>query len=144
MELIKQENSFYLIRLAYGEELREEIEKFCAENGIKSAWFNAIGAAKDIEIATYNLEKKEYDTKQFAEMFEVVGVMGNISIKDDDKPFMHAHGSFSRPSLEMIGGHIMRCVISATCEIALVKQDGQIQRKHDGFTGLHLLCQAEE
>ena len=139
MEIVKNTEQFAILRLSYGEELREQLEKFCAENNIKAAWFNAIGATKKAEIAVYNLRAKKYDTKQFSEMMEIVGVIGDISIMDG-KPFMHAHGSFARPSFAMVGGHIMTCVISATCEIRLDKLDGELNRKHDEFTGLHLLC----
>lgn len=164
MELIKVSQSLpstelgasYLIRLNFGEELREEIEKFCGEKKIGAAWINAIGASSEIEIACYNLEKKEYEVKKFFERLEIVSVMGDISLKSFDpapaqkarlapegrrgKPFLHAHGTFARPSMDVIGGHINRCVISATCEVAIWVMDGKLGRKYDEFTGLHLLC----
>lgn len=140
MEVVSKAKDQYILRLAYGEELRGELEKFCVEKSIKAAWFNAIGATKETEIACYNLSAKKYDTKIFSEMLEVVSVIGDISL-NEGKPFMHAHGTFARPqTMEVIGGHIMRCVISATCEIMLWKLDGEMGRKHDEFTGLHLLC----
>jgi hypothetical protein len=139
MEIVKQAQNFSLIRLAYGEELRGEVEKFCAEKSIGAAWFNAIGATKETEIGCYNLEEKKYDTKIFLERLEIVNIIGDISLKDG-KPFMHAHGTFARPSFEIIGGHIMSCVISGTCEIGLWKLDGKVGRKYDELTGLHLLC----
>ncbi len=139
MEIISSGKDHYILRLAYGEELRQALENFCAENSIKAAWFNAIGATKEAEIAVYNLQAKKYDTKQFSEMMEIVGVIGDISVMDN-KPFMHAHGTFARPSFEVIGGHIMKCVISATCEIYLWNLGGRMDRKQDEFTGLHLLC----
>lgn len=139
MEIINRSDKSYILRLDYGEELREQLEKLCEGNNIKSAWFNAIGATKDAELAVYNLEEKKYDTKQFSEMMEIVSVIGNISMREG-KQFMHAHGVFARPSFEAIGGHIMKCVISATCEISLWKAEGAMGRKYNEFTGLHLLC----
>lgn len=140
MEIIKRSQNTYILRLAYGEELREQLEKFCAENNIEAAWFNAIGATKEAEIAVYDVKDKKYDTKVFPEMMEIIGIIGDISIHES-KQFMHAHGTFARPSsFEVIGGHIMTCVISATCEIKLEKLEGELTRRHDEFTGLHLLC----
>lgn len=139
MEIVRETNLFYVLRLSFGEEVRKELESFCKARRIGAAWLNAIGASKELEIACYNLNKKQYDTREFKEMLEVVGIIGNISIKDGS-PFLHAHGTFARPSMEVIGGHIMKCVISATCEIWLKKIDGRIERKHDDFTGLHLMC----
>lgn len=140
MELIKQDQNVYILRLAYGEGLRETLESFCAEKKIKAAWLNAIGASKEFEIGCYNLEKKQYDTQIFSGQYEIVGVIGDVSMKDG-MPYLHAHGTFSSPSsMQVVGGHIIKCVISATCEISLRKLDGEMGRKHDEFTGLHLLC----
>ncbi|OGZ58438.1 MAG: hypothetical protein A3B96_04310 [Candidatus Spechtbacteria bacterium RIFCSPHIGHO2_02_FULL_43_15b] len=139
MELIKTFQSLHILRLSYGEELREQLEKFCADNNIGAAWINAIGATKELEIGVYNLKEKKYDTKVFSEMLEITSVIGDMSIKDG-KPFLHAHGTFSRPSMEVVGGHIMRCVTSATLEILLNKIEGSMERQHDEFSGLHLLC----
>ena len=61
MELLSKSESFYILRLDPGEELREEGEKFCQGQGINTAWVNALGSCKDLELAYYNLEKKEYD-----------------------------------------------------------------------------------
>ena len=139
MELLHTTPSFWILRLDPGEELRKEVEKFCAEQQIAAAWLNALGSCKEVELAYYNLETKEYETKIFSEDLEITSVTGNIALKDG-KSFVHAHGTFSRPSMEALGGHINRCIISATCEIALWPGDGKIGRKYDEVTGLHLLC----
>ena len=139
MEIIRNTEQFVMLRLAYGEELREKLENFCAENGIKAAWFTGIGATQKMEIGYANLAKKGYDSTHFSEHMEITSLVGNISLKDS-KPFMHAHGTFARHSMELIGGHIMTCIISATCEIKLEKLEDELNRKHDEFTGLHLLC----
>ena len=139
MEMIIENLSYYIIRLDYGEELREKLESFCREHDISAGWFNAFGACKDFEIGYYNLRDKKYETKIFNEDLEAASIIGNISILGG-KPYMHAHGTFSRPSMEVIGGHIMKCTISGTLEIKLEKPDGIINRKLDDFTGLNLMC----
>ena len=58
MELLKSAQSFYLLRLDPGEEMRGEVEKFCGEKNIGAAWINALGSCKEVELAYYNLEKK--------------------------------------------------------------------------------------
>lgn len=139
MELIKETDLFYIIRLKLEEELKQEIENFCEGQNIQAAWMGAIGSSKESNIAYYSLKSKQFSVKEFKEDLEIVGITGNIFIKDG-KPFLHAHGTFSRPSMEVIGGHIMKCVISATCEVLLKKIEGKIERKYDEFTGLHLIC----
>lgn len=147
MEVVSESKIFFLIRLDPGEEVREKIEGFCAGTGIDTAWINGLGSCKEVELGYYNLEKKEYETRKFSEDLEIVSATGNIALKPfddtqgrDAKPFLHVHGTFTRPSMEVIGGHIMRCVVSATCEVALWRAEGRVERKYDETTGLHLLC----
>jgi len=139
MEIIRNTEHFVILRLSYGEELREQLENFCAENNIKAAWFTGIGATQKMEIGYANLKKRGYDSQHFTEHMEITSLVGNISQKDG-KPFMHAHGTFAGHDMKLIGGHIMTCVISATCEIKFEKLAGALNRKHDESTGLHLLC----
>lgn len=139
MELLSKSESFYILRLDPGEELRSEVEKFSEEHEINAAWVNALGSSKELELAYYNLGEKEYGTKKFSENLEIVSVVGNIALKED-KPFVHIHGTFSNPEMKVIGGHINRCVISATCEVSIWPAEGAMGRKYEDFTGLHLLC----
>ena len=139
MELLSKSESFYILRLDPGEELRQEVEKFCKGQGIDAAWVNALGSCKELELAYYILENKEYETKSFLQNFEITTVAGNIALKDDN-PFIHIHGTFSDRAMHVIGGHINRCVVSATCEVSIWVGQGAMGRKYDEFTGLHLLC----
>ena len=146
MELLNKSESFYILRLDPGEELRGEVEKFCKKQGVVAAWMNALGSCKELELAYYNLEKKEYETKNFLEDLEIATIVGNIAIKDGN-PFVHIHGTFSNSEMSVIGGHINRCVVSATCEVSIwpmgaTSPEGtrRVGRKYDEFTGLYLLC----
>ena len=154
MELLSKSELFpstglgtsYILRLDSGEELRGEVEKFCKEQGINAAWVNALGSCEDLELAYYNLEKKEYETKSFSEDLEITTVVGNIALKDNS-PFVHVHGTFSNSEMSVIGGHINRMVVSATCEVSIWSMGGtspedtrRVGRKYAEATGLHLLC----
>jgi len=139
MEILNQSQALSIIRIDQGEELRGQVEKFCMEQDIKIAWVSALGSSEELELAYYNLDKKEYETKTFSERLEIVTVVGNIALKDSNS-FVHIHGTFSNPSMNVIGGHINRCVVSATCEVSIWPSEGAMGRKYDEFTGLHLLC----
>ena len=58
MELLSKSKDLYILRLDSGEELREEVGKFCAKMDISSAWVNALGSSKEIELAYYNLKNE--------------------------------------------------------------------------------------
>ena len=138
MEIVNKTKHTYIMRLDQGEEFIAVVQNFCLENKIQSAWFFALGATNGITLAFFDTEKKEYKTKEFQEPLEILNLSGNIALKDN-KPFLHAHGVFSRSDMSIVGGHVMRCVVSATCEIKIEVGAGTIQRKFDDRTGLHLL-----
>ena len=138
MEIVKKENNTYFLRLDPGEEFISSLRDFCVENEIKSGWLEAIGSTKDLELAYFNLDKKDYDTTDFTEFLEILTITGNVALKDGE-PFVHAHGLFGRADMSTIGGHVNRCVISATCEVMLHAGEGEIRRKFDDETNLHLL-----
>lgn len=140
MEIVNKTKHTYIVRLDPGEEFIVAMQNFCLENKIQSAWLFALGATNGITLAFFDTGKKEYKTKEFQEPLEILNLSGNIALKDN-KPFCHAHGMFSRADMSTIGGHIMRCVISATCEVRLEVGEGAIKREFDERTGLYLLSE---
>lgn len=138
MQIIKKSDTSYILRIDGGEEFVDTVQKFCESKGIGAGWFEAIGSASDVDLAYFDTESKDYDIKGFKEFLEIVTITGNISIKNE-QPFCHAHGIFSKSNMETIGGHIHRCVISATCEVILFVGEGEIKREFDDKTGLYLL-----
>ena len=53
--------------------------------------------------------------------------------------YVHCHAVFSNANMEAIAGHLKDAIVSATCEIFLVKLDGEIERKYDDNIGLNLM-----
>lgn len=138
MEKIQKTSQSVILRLDAGEELRATIEEFCAKENIHAAWVEAIGSTEELELAYFDTHAKEYKTKRFEDFLEIVQASGNIALKDG-KPFAHLHGTFSRESMETLGGHIQKCVISATAEVYLRPLEGHMERQYDDETGLFLL-----
>jgi len=116
----------------------EELKKFCYENQIEAAVFNAIGAAREIDIAWYDVKAKQYVTTLIAEDLEIVSLTGNISKLGDDC-IVHSHGVFSNKAMETKAGHVNKAVISGACEVILQRLEGTIHRAHDTETGLNLM-----
>lgn len=160
MKVINKSNNSYTLRLDPNEEFISSVQNFCASNNIKNGWLEAIGSTKELELAYFNVEKKQYDTKLFTEFLEIIIITGNISrrllssnlggsgflnqgLQEDPTPkdglTLHVHGAFSRSDMSLIAGHVKRCVISATAEIILHVGKGEIKREFDDKTGLYLL-----
>ena len=140
MKVILRDRDTYLLRFNSGEEIIETLGKYCQEQAITAGYFTAIGAAKEVDLSFFDLVKKEYNTKTFKNRInlEIISLTGNISLLQS-KVIVHAHGIFSDSRYHAFAGHVKRLVVSATCELVLVKLKGKMERKYDQVTGLHLL-----
>lgn len=120
------------------QEVVEAILRFCKEKDIKAAYLSAIGAVSEIEIAFYDIEKKEYLFKKYEKDLEIDTITGNVAVFDE-KLLLHAHGTFSDKDMRVIGGHLKSAVVSGTCEVFLVPLKKNLIRKYDEDTGLNLI-----
>ncbi|MDX1535179.1 MAG: PPC domain-containing DNA-binding protein [Candidatus Spechtbacterales bacterium] len=139
MDVVSKNKNRYLLRLDPGEELLSTIQDFCKDKNIKNAWLEGIGSSDLVVLAYYNLNKQEYLKNEYKERMEIMSILGNIAIKEGEL-FCHAHGVFGRPDMSTLGGHIVKCVVSATAEINLTTYSGPVERLKDEDTGLHLIC----
>lgn len=138
MKLILKDNRRYMLRFDKGEEVFAKLAEFLAEEKIDNCVFNAIGAVSEIELGYFNDHLKEYRRKPYYEALEVISLMGNACMADG-QPSVHAHGMFGRTDFTTLGGHVFKLLVSVTCEMFLIKLDGQMARKHNEEFNLKLL-----
>lgn len=125
-------------RLATGTDLVEEIERYCAEQGILAAQVVAIGAVRRARYAYYEQHDHRYRELESTSHHEVVGFIGNISMRDD-RPFLHAHATFADADGATVGGHLLPgCEVFAG-EVMIRELTGvSLVRQPDEATGLAL------
>ncbi len=123
-------------RLNHGGDLRGEIKRVCAEEKIKTGWFNAVGALKKLSVAFYDQEKKTYGRTELKEPCEITSCMGNISLADGEI-FVHAHINVSDEKGAVKGGHLLESEIFAA-EVCVLLGDEFLEREFDSVTGLKL------
>lgn len=138
MNIILKDKQVAIISLSPKEEFIASLTGYCTEKQIAAGYITAIGACDKLKIAWYNLETKQYEDHEYKEDIEIAGIIGNVALIDG-KPFIHAHGTFGRRDMSVIGGHIRSMTISAACEVRLEVFSGKIERKYDKFTGLKLM-----
>ncbi len=138
MKVILKDQRRYILRFDKGDEVFSELEKYLEAENISACAFNGVGAVSEVEVGYYNPSLKDYRKKPFYEELEIVSLIGNGSLVDG-KAFIHAHGMFSRTDFSTLGGHVFRLIVSATCEIFLIKLEGKMERKLDAETNLKLL-----
>jgi predicted DNA-binding protein with PD1-like motif len=125
-------------RLETGSDLVEGIERFCAERGILAAQVTVIGAVRRARFAYYGQDDHAYRELESARHHEVVGFIGNISLRDD-RPFLHAHATFADADGATVGGHLLRGCEVFAAEV-MIRELGNVSlvRQHDEETGLAL------
>ena len=125
-------------RLATGSDLVEEIERLCAEQGVLAAQVTVIGAVRRASYAYYEQDDHRYLELESATHHEVVGFVGNVSLRDDH-PFLHAHATFADATGATVGGHLLRgCEVFAAEVMIRELVDVSLVRAHDEQTGLAL------
>ena len=128
----------YVIRMDRGEEIIAALTAFCAQEGVKLASVEALGAADHVVIGLYDVGAKQYHRHAFDEPMEITSLLGNVSTKDGET-YLHLHINLCREDMSVIGGHLNECRISATCEMFVRRLDGAVERKLDeAVTGLNL------
>jgi uncharacterized protein len=138
MEVISRDDHIFTLRFDGGEEVMAELKRFCADEGITAGSLTAIGAAQEVELACYDVDKKHYATRRFKKKLEIAGVIGTISMFEGEV-VIHAHGTFSTQEMQAVAGHVNRMVISATCEMTVIAHGGPVERQHSAKIGLNLM-----
>jgi uncharacterized protein len=125
-------------RLETGDDLVDSIERFCSERDVRAAWVSAIGAVQHAAFAYYEQDERRYLELESDQHHEIVGFIGNISIRDE-KPFLHAHATFAARSGASVGGHLLHGCTVFAAEVTIREMSGvELVRHPDEGSGLAL------
>jgi len=138
MKLILHENTTYVVRLDKGDELIASLIQFCEGEKIKAGYFSGIGLTQELILSYYTIERKQYEDHEFNEKMEITGLMGNVAAQRYET-IVHCHGTFGDSRMNVIGGHVKKLVVGATCEIIFHKLKGEVERAPNLETGLNLI-----
>ncbi len=133
----RREASRIFIRLETGDDVHSSLVAAATEHGVGSGWFNGIGAARDVLLGYYDLERRDYDRTAVEGEVEIASASGPLSVLDG-KPHVHLHAVVSDRDCVTRGGHLFRAVTAATLEFVLFVAEETIERTFDEATGLNL------
>ena len=133
------EHSLVYMTLAKGDYINRTFESFAEIKGIGCAWLNGIGALENPEIGYYSIDDKSYHRKHFKGEFELISLIGNITMKEG-KPFAHTHITFSDSNYKVFGGHLFDAKITAAGEFLMQLGNNNITREMNNEIGLSLWC----
>jgi uncharacterized protein len=130
--------SEYILKLEVGDKVHGAILDFCSKENIETGWITGLGAIKDISLGYYNLDTKSYSFQKYSEIFEVMGLIGNIALIDN-KPFLHIHTSISDENNQTFSGHLEYATVAVTLELRITAYNESISRLFEDAVGLKLL-----
>lgn len=126
-----------VIRLDPDEEIIENLRTIAEKEQIKLASVEALGAINDFTVGVFDTVEKKYYSNRFQGAYEIVSLTGTITTKDGAF-YQHLHMSAGENSGAVVGGHLSRAVVSATCEMIVRVIDGRVERVLDPDIGLNL------
>ncbi len=127
-----------MVRLEKGEEIVQSLVEFAETKKIKGAFLFGLGAAKELTLGCYDLEKKAYIRRFFPGDWEIAHLGGNIAWLENE-PMLHLHIVIGSSNFNTISGHLFSGTVTATCEILVMTLEAKLKRSKDLATGLNLL-----
>lgn len=119
----------YALRLRPGQDLRQELERFTKERGIKAGF--VITTVGSLRKASLRLADRSEPTG-FEGKFEIVSLVGTLT-----QDGVHLHASISDGEGRTVGGHLVEgCLVYTTAEIVIGEAKGmEFRRETDAATG---------
>ena len=133
-----QSEQWWLIVLERGDDIIEALTRFAQTQGVGAAHFSGIGAVSEAEVGHYSVVSRAYSWRTYRQPLEILSLAGNIALKDDGA-LVHAHVLAGADDMTVVGGHLKRARVSATCEIVVHGFEGEIRRTYDDKAGLYLM-----
>lgn len=133
----KRFNNVIVARFDKGEEILEQIKNISLKENIKLANVNALGAVNDFTVGVYKVDEKKYYSNSFKGAYEIVSLTGSINTMNGEF-YTHIHMSCGDEKGQVVGGHLNRAVVSATCEMFIYIIDGEVDRVTDEEVGLNI------
>lgn len=129
--------STYIARIDKNEEILEQVKVLALQEGIKLASVQALGAVNDFTVGVFDTEKKEYHANHFQGSYEIVSLTGTINTMEGEF-YTHLHMSAGDSQGHVVGGHLNRANVSATCEMVVTEIPGTVDRAFSEEIGLNL------
>ncbi|MBO4594915.1 MAG: DNA-binding protein [Clostridia bacterium] len=125
------------LRLNKGEEIVESVRAAASAENITAGSLSGIGATDDFTVGVFDINKKAYEEFSFSGNHEITALVGNISFADG-KPYVHLHITCAGKGGNVVGGHLLKAVVSLTAEIVIDTANGWVGREKDNALGINL------
>ena len=127
----------YIVRMDPGEEILTQVKELALAEHIRLASVQALGAVNDFTVGVFKTDEKKYYSNTFQGSYEIVSLTGTINTMDGAF-YCHLHMSAGDDQGRVVGGHLNRAVVSATCEMVVTALPGTVDRVFSPEVGLNL------
>jgi uncharacterized protein len=122
-----------------GDEAKAGLTAFAQENQVSAAQITGVGAFSRAVLGYFDRQNKEYQRIPVDEQVEVLSLVGDVALKPDGAPEVHAHVVVGRSDGTTLGGHLLEADVWPTLEVVLTDTPQHLRKKHDPETGLALI-----
>ena len=129
----------WVLVLASGEEVKEQIIAFAKDKEIKAASFVALGAFERAIIGYFDWHRKKYMPIPINTQVEVITLVGDIVEDEKGAPSLHAHTVLGQSDGYARGGHLIEGHVRPTLEVTLTETPAHMVRKKKPELGLALI-----
>jgi predicted DNA-binding protein with PD1-like motif len=115
----------YRVTMTKGDEIMSGLTEFAEKYHIKNAHFTALGAINKGVFGWTDVERglgqKKIELNQEA---EIVSLMGSISVDNQGRSNVHAHGTVALSDGSVRGGHWWEAHVSIIAEVFVTEEEG--------------------
>ncbi len=137
--LNEQGEKTYILIFDRGDEVAATLLNFAKEQGLAAAHFTAIGGFSDVLLGYYSRQRRDYQKIPLQEQVEVLSLIGDIALKEDRAPQVHAHVIVGDAKGLAHGGHLLEAHVWPTLELVLEESPAHLRRRSDPESGLALI-----
>ena len=94
---------------------------------MRAARVSGIGAMKEARLRVLNQTGDGFEFCEIARNMEIVSITGNVTA-DGDGLMIHLHLSAADGSFQLVGGHVVHCIITNTAELFITETEGNLRR----------------
>ncbi|MBI5059164.1 DUF296 domain-containing protein [candidate division KSB1 bacterium] len=127
-----------LVRFDPDDRYPESFVETAKQHDFSCGTVTAIGAVREVELAYYDLDRREYVSIAVPGVVELVSLSGNLTLLNGE-PYFHVHAVVGDRAGKLHGGHLLKFVVALSVECRLDLMDIAIGRVRDERTGLNVL-----
>ena len=134
----KRMQDILVVRLDPGEEILGALAAVASREAVAFGSVQGIGAVRELEVGLFDPESKAFRGNRFTGYRELTSLEGTITRRDGE-PYLHLHVTAADEHAAVVGGHLVRAVVSATAELVIRTAPDAVGRRFDPGIGLNLL-----